>query len=427
MKRHLATFTALVFVLISTLPAMAEDLRRTPVVKAVEKVAPAVVYITAYRDHANNPYGRGRSSSRGSQGSGVIIDGKNAMLLTNAHVINGASRIIVHLRDGRKFEATMVGADPDFDLAVLKMLKAKDMPEVAMGDSTDLLLGETVIAIGSPYGYTHSVTTGVVSNKSRAIRTKRGLVGRFIQTDAAINPGNSGGPLLNIHGELVGINTFIRADSEGIGFAIPINKARAVVKDLVNTGHVSPIWLGLFGQDLDQATARVMGLKSVNGLLVTEAFPGTPASQAGIKRGDVLLAIDNHLVKNKAAYLLLLRGLTQNEVVTLKLVRKGKVLRTKVHPESLSRDTAMALIKVRWGFRLENNPGGSGAVVTWVGQGSPAERMGLQPGDIIHQVGHMRLRSVDGLLYAFMRTRMQRNITMRVQRGGGVYYAHMTL
>ena len=166
-------------------------------------------------------------------GSGVIVDGKRGLVLTNAHVIAGGDEVMIHLQDGRQFPAVVKGAEPDFDLAVLEIQGPHDLPAVPLGDSSDLMPGETVIAIGNPFGFNHTVTTGVVSALGRTIRSESGVFTDLVQTDAAINPGNSGGPLLNLEGRLVGINTAVHARGEGIGFAIPVNKARRVMDDLV--------------------------------------------------------------------------------------------------------------------------------------------------------------------------------------------------
>ena len=277
--------------------------RVTPTVRAVSAVAPAVVNITTtlHQRRAATPFDYffglpEREYQSESIGSGVIIDGKQALVLTNAHVVNGASAISVRLLDGRSFEADVVGAEPDFDLAVLRLKNASNVPSVRMGDSSDLMPGESVIAIGNPFGFSHTVTTGVISALDRSIASDEGIITDLIQTDAAINPGNSGGPLLNILGELIGINTAIDARAEGIGFAIPVNKARAVVDAILEQGHVTPSWLGVLGQDVDPRTARALGLPRPEGLLVTEC-----PVKGEMKPGDVILALNGQPVADRAA------------------------------------------------------------------------------------------------------------------------------
>jgi len=416
--------------------------RRTPVVLAVEAVSPSVVNITVtarektgggspfgdpfFDQFFKNFYGQRTQETR-SLGSGVIIDGDKALVLTNAHVISSGGTISVRLKDGREFKAELVGSDSDFDLAVLKLKNASKLPQVSMGDSSDIYIGETVIAIGNPFGYSNTVTTGVVSALNRPMKTNHGAYGSFIQTDAAINPGNSGGPLLNINGELIGINTAIQARAEGIGFAIPINKAKHVIEELVDTGHVSPIWLGIFGQDVNQATARYFNLNTLNGMLVAEVHPGTPADAAGLVPGDVIQSINGQTIANKDDYMARLFSLTKSESLDLKVLHKGKVEEMVVQPQVLDKRMALDLVIKRWGFALADRQSGPGAAVTRVVPGSAAAKLGLQRGDIIHQIGNRRLTSGIDLLSAFLRSRMQKTVMMRVQRGRNLYTVRMTI
>jgi Do/DeqQ family serine protease len=415
--------------------------RRTPVVRAVQATSPSVVNITVTRrsqGDIRSPFGdpfldRFFGSMYGQQpresqslGSGVIIDGAKGLVLTNAHVISGGGEIAVRLLDGRDFAADLVGSDPDFDLAVLKLRNGAGLPQVSMGDSDDIYIGETVIAIGNPFGYSHTVTTGVVSALNRPMTTDNGAFGSFIQTDAAINPGNSGGPLLNIHGELIGITTAIQARAEGIGFAIPVNKAKFVVHELLDSGHVAPIWLGLFGQDVDQATARYFKLRTVKGMLVSEVHPDTPGAGAGIRPGDIVLAFNGAQIAGKDDYLTRLFGITRSERVVLTVQRDGTPRDITMKPQVLDKGKALELVRTRWGFELADRDGG-GAEVTMVRPGSAAAQLGLQPGDVIHQIGSRRLASGIDLLNAFLRNRMQKTVLMRVQRGRGLYYVRLTL
>ncbi len=193
-----------------------------------------------------------------SLGSGVIIDGEKGLILTNAHVIQKAGTIKVVLQDEREFEARIVGADPDSDLAVLKIDSKDRLPAIKMGNSDDLMIGETVIAIGNPFGFSHTVTTGVISAINRSIRAQDRVYHDFIQIDASINPGNSGGPLLNINGDLIGINTAIYAKAQGIGFAIPIGKARKIISDLIQYGEVIHAWIGITVQNMDETLNRYL-------------------------------------------------------------------------------------------------------------------------------------------------------------------------
>ncbi|XPV76703.1 MAG: trypsin-like peptidase domain-containing protein [Desulfovibrio sp.] len=451
-SRIVLALTFCVLVPVSSYAAQGKELRRTPVVRVVQNVSPAVVNITSIRTERNsfgigtgNPffdrlleqYGfqdrfpskqnqrpRTVEQKRSSLGSGVLIDGKRAFVLTNAHVIDGASDIEVRLRDGRSFKAILIGSDPDFDLAVLKLRDARNLPQVKMGDSNDIYIGETVIAIGNPFGFTHTVTTGVVSALNRSVNTKRGTFTDFIQTDTAINPGNSGGPLLNILGELIGVNTAIRAGAEGIGFAIPINKARRVVNELINTGKVAPIWLGLFGQDLDQQMANYLGLKSTNGMIITEICEIGPAVRSGLRAGDVVLSVNGIRIEDKNQYLNVIRNYTKGKTVNLKIYRNGKQFTSEHVASAMSQKTLFTLVQKRWGMTLRANRG-NGVIVEAVRAGSPAAKLKLQRGDVVHQVGHDKVNSMEELSRAFLRYRLQNAVILKVQRGRDMYHIRM--
>ncbi len=414
--------------------------RFTPVVRAVRKVAPAVVNITTQRvvERSVSPFGglfadeffrefSGRGGTRQqvqqSLGSGVIIDGKQHLVLTNAHVIEGATAIQVLLQDGRSFEAELVGSDPDFDLAVLRLSDAQDLPEAPMADSADLMPGETVIAIGNPFGFGHTVTTGVISALNRSVKTDHGMFTDFIQTDAAINPGNSGGPLINIMGELIGLNTAIYAKAEGIGFAIPISKARRAVAELLDRGSVTPVWLGLFGQNMDPRTAAWLRVKRLEGMLITEVLDGSSAQRAGLRPGDVLVALNGHSVEDKDRYLQLLRNHTQGEMLQLDLVREGAPLQRELRAEAFPPGRIRAMAEQRWGFSAV--PGRSGLTVQRVRKNGPAFQLGLQPGDVIVKIGGLHMETEDSFLYAFTRHRMDGTLLMLVAREGKGYYVRM--
>ena len=422
----------LALVLFCAAPARADnDPRLTPVVQAVRQVAPAVVNITTTNSRQDPFQPRPGHGGFQSLGSGVIIDGDASLVLTNAHVISGATEILVRLLDGREFTADLVGADPDFDLAVLKMRGATHLPEVRMGDSDGLLMGEPVIAIGNPYGYTHTVTTGVVSALNRTLFTQDGAYFDFIQTDAAINPGNSGGPLLDILGRLIGINTAIHAEGQGIGFAIPINKAKRVVAELLETGRVSPIWLGLFGRDMDEPTAQNMGLSRVQGLVVTEVAPGSPASQGGIRPGHAVLAINANSVLDKNHFVDLVKNYTKSDTLRL-TVRDGRTEFTvRLKPQALSEPDILGLAADRWGIVVSYDPPhgkpGQGVLVDAIRPGSPAARLGLAKGDVLHHMGNIRLRVPQDFSSAFLRYRMQSTVLIRVERTGRLYYVKMSL
>lgn len=420
------------------------SLRVTPVVRAVQKTAPAVVNINVTRivERGVSPFGqmfggqgfdmffdgfetRKRKYRSQATGSGVIINGRRGLVLTNAHVLSGGSDIKVRTISGEEYSAEIVGSDADFDLAVLKLKGAGNLPQVEMGDSSDIYIGETVIAIGNPFGYTHTVTTGVVSALKRAVKSKDGAYTDFIQTDAAINPGNSGGPLLNIMGELIGINSFIQARAEGIGFAIPINRAKRVVKELLASGKVSPVWLGLSGQDLDQGAASYFGLSRVYGMLVTDVHKDTPAAYAGLRPGDVVLRVNGIEVEDKAGYLALLRAQTRSEDVDIEVLHEGKARNVMVRPQSLESRQVRAQAWARWGMVVDKDSRGRGMLVSKVRKNSASARLGLQPGDKIHQIGNLRVESHKNFLDSFLRYRMNSKVMLKVQRGRNFYYVKL--
>jgi Do/DeqQ family serine protease len=432
-----------------TAPKPVSPARLTPTVQAVRAVAPAVVSIATAKtvERRGDPFGGlmqdeffrrffgpgfelpggPRPRTAQSLGSGVIIDGAKGLVLTNNHVIAGAETITAVLQDGRTFEAELLGSDADFDVAVLKLRGGKDLPQAAMGDSRDILIGEPAIAIGNPYGYGHTVTTGVISAVGRSLRGEDGAAyADLIQTDAAINPGNSGGPLVNIEGRVIGVNVAIRAGAEGIGFAIPVDKARRVVAELMDTGRVAPVWLGLFGQGVDERTARYFGLPEPSGLLVTEATPGGPAQAAGIVPGDVVLSAAGAKVEDADHFQGLLRTVTAGEEVQLEVLH-GEARRTvAVRAAPFRQETALELAAARWGVSVRQD-GGKGLVLAQVSPKSPAGKIGLAPGDRLVGIGGERIGGMDDLTRAVLRHSMHRTLILTIERGGRGYYARITL
>lgn len=394
--------------------------RVTPVVRAVAAVAPAVVNITcSQRQRASqleqffggDPFGiPGMSRKRASLGSGVIVDGAKGLVLTNAHVIADGDEIMVHLQDGREFPAKIRGIDSDFDIAALQIAGAPGLPAVAMGDSSDLMPGETVIAIGNPFGFAHTVTTGVISATNRSIRQQGGMQTGLIQTDAAINPGNSGGPLLNIEGELIGINTAIDARGEGIGFAIPINKARRVMEGLVAHGRMQPLWCGLLGQNVDQRIARALGLRQPAGVLVTRIVANSPAERAGILPGDVITRLNGAQLQDRQDYITALANQTPDTNIQLELVREGKPMRISLRPAPFDDQTAGRLMEKRWGLATQDR--NRRAVVARVDPKGPASF--LRKGDAIRAIGQRKVGNVADLLQIF-----------RQERNGRSYYGRI--
>ena len=439
MRYYYLPFALLAALLCFALPAKALEEtspRLTPVVRAVRQAAPAVVNITStqaiQRRRASAfdlffpelfPGWPRQQMERTSLGSGVIVDGANGLVLTNSHVILGGGDIKVRLQDGREFDAELAGAEPDFDIALLRLQGASHLPAVRMGDSDDIMPGESVIAIGNPFGFTHTVTTGVVSALGRTIRSEDGLFTDLIQTDAAINPGNSGGPLLNILGELIGINTAIEARAEGIGFAIPINKAQRVMRDMLDKGGVDPIWLGLAAQDVDQRVAAALRLPKAQGILVTELYAASPAAKAGIKAGDVITDIGNTVLRDRRDYQDALRNHTPDSPARLVLYRDGTRMELRIKPEVFSDALAERLMEQRWGLAAADAK--DGALVTrTMPQGLARE---LRQGDLIVKIGNMRIQSKADLLRAFRQYHMSGQIMLAIVRGGKVFYGTLSL
>jgi len=354
-------------------PAIEDDpVRRTPVVRAVERVAPAVVSITCEIPTAD-PFAlmRGRRSSA-SEGSGVVIDA-DGVVLTNAHVVEGAHRIRASFADGRQLDADVIGVAPELDLAVLRLRGAAGLTAVPRGSSAGLMLGEPVIAIGNPLGLGHTVTTGVISAVARPLETDARVYQDFIQTDASINPGNSGGPLLDAHGRLIGVNTAIRADAQGIGFAIPADRALKVARDLVEFGQVRIAWLGVGVEDVVVTRA---GRRQTAPRVLDGADPG-------LLRGDVLLSVDGRSVQGRADLNAYLASRSPGDDVSVQVLREGRpigvAITTATVPDSAVQETLGGVL----GLRLsEAAPRSGGAMVEAVRRDGAAARRGLRAGDV---------------------------------------------
>ena len=268
-----------------------------------------------------------RSVPMKGRGSGFIVT-KDGQILTNNHVVDGVDKITVSvlLKDGSKktYPAKVLGNDPTYDLAVIKIEPDEDLPVLELGDSDAVEVGEWVVAIGNPYGFEHSVTAGVISAKNRSIRTQEVNFDDFLQTDAAINPGNSGGPLLNMDGKVVGINTAIIPYAQGLGFAIPVNKAKEIMNDLVSFGRVKRGWLGVSIRDINKQIAKAYGVEGTEGAMINDVFKGDPAEKAGIKRGDVVIELNGEKIKDANSFVQKVRTLAPNSTAKLVIIRKGK-------------------------------------------------------------------------------------------------------
>ncbi len=432
--------------------------RETAEVKAVREVSPAVVNISSAYEvrKRSNPFsGFGlnpffeeffsdffdprfeRRQRHTSLGSGVIIDGRRGLILTNAHVIQKTGTIRVILQNELEFEAQIVGADPDSDLAVLKIESQNRLPEVKMGTSGDLMIGETVIAIGNPFGFSHTVTTGVISAVNRSIRAEDRVYHDFIQIDASINPGNSGGPLLNINGDLIGINTAIYAKAQGIGFAIPISKARKIISDLIQYGEVKQAWIGLTVQDMDEKLANYLEVPGRKGIIVNAVESKSPAEKAGIKESDIILSIGNKTVNSVSEYNSLAKSLAAGDNLKVQLWRNGNKksvsVKTKLFPPELAEELALKLLGIqvdditsgiRRRYRIESR---RGVVISKVKKNSYLARIGAEPGDVIRQIDDVTIQNGEDFNKAIIKFRRKNSVVLLLQRGDQGYYITVNL
>ncbi len=326
----------------STVSSTTGSLVKPDIAGIVKDVSPAIVNIEAITQstaqenpYFSDPFFRDFFGHQGSfnitpqeqkaVGSGFIIN-KDGYILTNEHVIDGATQINVKLADSNKsYKAKVIGSDAELDLAVIKIDANKDLPYLPMGDSSKVNVGDWAIAIGNPYGLDHTVTVGVISAKGRPVTISSRQYKNLLQTDAAINPGNSGGPLLNTAGEVIGINTAVNAEAQGIGFAIPTATVQDVLKDLLEKGKITRPYLGVYMQDLTEDLAQYFQTGVKQGVLIADVVAGGPADKAGLRKGDVITKVDETTVKDAAA----LQGIVQKSKVNskhvLEIYRDGHV------------------------------------------------------------------------------------------------------
>jgi len=349
-----------------------------------------------------------REFKQPSLGSGFIID-KDGTVVTNNHVIEDADQIKVKLGDEKEFDAQVIGRDPSTDLALLKIKGTLEFPAVKLGDSAQMKVGQWVVAIGSPFGLERTVTAGIVSAKGRVIGS--GPYDDFIQTDASINPGNSGGPLINMKGEVIGINTAIVASGQGIGFAIPINLAKTVIAQLKSGGEVTRGWLGVAIQDVNQEMADYYGIDAKKGVFVADVFKGDPADAAGIKPKDIIVEVNGQKVETTRQLTSLVAGIPVGETAKVKVLRDGqpktlnvkiakrddkKVIARSETPEKRGEDPLGLRVsaltpEIAQRFNITETVG---VIVTDVQSGSPAEEAGLRAGDIIKEINRQSIESV---------------------------------
>lgn len=373
-----------------------------------------------------------------SLGSGVIVS-PDGYILTNDHVISGATEIVVSLADKREFKAKVVGTDPKTDIAVLKV-DEKNLPTLPLGDSSKVEVGDIVLAMGNPFGVGQTVTMGIVS------ATGRGGLGietyeDFIQTDAAINPGNSGGPLVNLRAEVIGINTAIIARGsggfQGIGFAVPSNMARDVMRQLIEKGRVIRGWLGVTIQPVTSAVAKAMNLKEPRGALVADVERDSPADKAGLRTGDVIIAVNGKKIEDSRDLQLTIAGMSPGTTVTLSVIREGKELTLKATLGEFPEERQRAGLRPQEGReslglevqdltpsiarQLGLPPNTFGVVVTAVVPGSPADEAGLRRGDVIQEVNRQPVQN-EAAFWRAVRAAGDRPLLLLVNRGGSTYF-----
>jgi serine protease Do len=374
-------------------------------------------------------------------GSGFIIS-HDGYILTNYHVVGGADRIMVKLSDGRQVQAKLIGSDPKSDVAVIK-IAGDNLPVLPLGNSDTLEVGEWVMAIGNPFGLTHTITVGVVSAKGRSGMGIEDYED-FIQTDAAINPGNSGGPLLNLQGEVVGINTAIFSRSGGymgIGFAIPINMVSAIEKQLIATGKVTRGYLGVRIQDLSDELARSFGLKSTRGVLIAEVAKGSPADKGGLKAGDVIVAYDGKAVSDTSQLRNLVAMTSPGSSVKVEVVRDGAHHELAVTIEELTKNVLASSgnsdLLERLGFTVQELTPDlaqqfgyeeeKGVLVAQVEAGSPAESVGIRPGMLIREVNRKAVHDIATFMRALAESKKTERVLFLLQDKHGTRFVALGL
>ncbi len=439
------------FSMLAALPAFLDGKKMPSLAPMLKKVVPAVVNIATESSRgARHPffddpiyrryYRRPPQRRSKNLGSGVIIDARKGYVLTNNHVIKKANKITVILHNKRRYTATVVGTDPATDIAVLR-INAPNLVEVPLGDSDKLRVGDFVVAIGNPFGLGQSVTSGIVSALGRSGLGIEGYE-NFIQTDASINPGNSGGPLVNLRGELVGLNTAILSKTGGnvgIGFAIPANMVRKLTRQLIKYGEVRRGLLGVYLQDLTPGLARGLNITHAPGALVARVMPGSTAERAGLRRGDIITRVNGEQVKGATSLRNKIGLMRVGARITLKLVRNGKTItvRTRLGKARRrlqasnnwnsrpNRPTTRPLHEKLSGAYFRDLPRrrGRGVIVASVSVQSPAWHAGLRRGDIVVSVNRKKVRNLNQFKRAVASA--SRALLLNVLRGRGALYIYV--
>jgi serine protease Do len=378
-----------------------------------------------------------REYKKNSLGSGFIIS-TDGYIFTNNHVVEKAEKIKVKLSDGREYDAEVKGKDANTDIALIKINPSKVLTAVTFGDSDQIRTGDWVFAIGNPFGLDHTVTAGIISAKGRVIGS--GPYDNFLQTDASINPGNSGGPLFNMRGEVIGINTAIVAQGQGIGFAIPINMARDMLNDLKGKGYVTRGWIGVSAQDVTNDIARNLKLKETRGALIGQVFDNEPAAKAGIVAGDVILEVGGKPIGDTRELLLAVAALPVGKKVDVKIWRDG---REKVIPvviaerkegkylsgqDNLGNTFGMTVQEITpETVKHLNLKVKTGVIITDVADGGPAEEAGLRPQDIILEINRQPVDSLDNYQAILSRKTDEGRYLFRIKRDDAFFFVPLSI
>ena len=389
---------------------------------------------------------RQREFKTNALGSGVIVDSNKGYILTNNHVVDDMDGIRVKLIDKREFDATIIGTDPKTDLAILQ-IDAENLDDIRMGDSDELRVGEWVMAVGSPFSenLSHTVTTGIVSAIGRSNILDSGSYEDFIQTDAAINPGNSGGALLNMDGELIGINTAIATGgyekgNRGVGFAIPSSMANRIMSDLIDKGYVTRSWLGVIIQDLDSETADALDIDTRNGALIADVVKDSPAEAAGIQEGDVIIEFNGKSIANTANLKNVVSLPTPESTNRVKVIRDGAPKTVKVTLQELpenpnqfvsreritTNDFGLQLKRVNKTLRkqYEIDSDQDGLVVTRIDRNGEAFQKGIREGDLVKRVGTEKVESINEFNRLVEKSKSKGTVLLLVKKpsGGSRYF-----
>ena len=418
-----------------------------------ERVKPAVVNISTSKTYkgrgglgtpfGGSPFGDDffdrffgdmprREFKQRSLGSGFIVS-TDGYIFTNNHVVEQADKILVKISDGKEYEAKVIGTDANTDIALIKIKPDNGLPVAEIGDSEKVRVGEWVIAIGNPFGLDATVTAGIVSAKGRVIGA--GPYDNFIQTDASINPGNSGGPLFNMEGKVIGINTAIVAQGQGIGFAIPINMAKSIMADLKTKGKVTRGWMGISVQDISDDIAKNLNHKNKSGALVSDVFKGDPADKAGIKVGDIITEINGKSIKDTHELLLTIATLQVGQKMNVKAIRDGREMTFQVTVAERKDNVAVAAEKSgkgqQFGIAAQDitaemarqlGIARDGVIVTEVQGGSPADEVGIQPQDIIVQVNRIKISSMKDFNREIIKAAGKKSVTLLIKRGRSSFF-----